>query len=237
MLNQGASSTYAGEAENPFALSLGDLMAALLLIFILLLANTILKLEEAAEKPKEVKRDLIEELKKELKGFKVDPQTGAVTLPEKILFKYGEDDLLTTGRSVLRNLIPRYAKVLFSSDERRKHIAQVIIEGHTDPFGSYSRNLKLSLDRAYEVSRYIFSDNFVEGFTDTEHGKLFWERLTVNGRSYMDLVYKGNQDAIKVKHVGEPLDEVKQKNSPNRRVEFKFRLKDWEMQDESEKSR
>lgn len=59
------------DVENPFSLSIGDLMAALLLIFILLLASTLLKLQEefkhkseAAEQDKAIFLKLQEELKK-----------------------------------------------------------------------------------------------------------------------------------------------------------------------------
>ena len=57
------------ETENPFALSIGDLMAALLLIFVLLLASTLLKLQDefetksqVAERYTAIKEDIYKEL-------------------------------------------------------------------------------------------------------------------------------------------------------------------------------
>ena len=62
------------EPENPFALSIGDLMAALLLIFILLLASTLLKLQDefetksqVAERYTAIKEDIYNELMIEFK--------------------------------------------------------------------------------------------------------------------------------------------------------------------------
>jgi len=62
------------EEENPFSLSIGDAMAALLLVFILILSAILLELEETKEKQniviteyKNLKQEIYKELYKEFK--------------------------------------------------------------------------------------------------------------------------------------------------------------------------
>ena len=45
MRNKGISAEY----ENPFSLSIGDLMAGVLIIFVLLLSSTMLEIQQKAE--------------------------------------------------------------------------------------------------------------------------------------------------------------------------------------------
>jgi hypothetical protein len=61
-MKRGSLTSQHDEPHNPFALSIGDLMAALLLIFILLLSATLLQLKERAEMAeqyKDVKKEMI----------------------------------------------------------------------------------------------------------------------------------------------------------------------------------
>ena len=48
-MKRGSTTYQEEEPQNPFALSIGDLMAALLLIFILLLSSTLLRLQDEFE--------------------------------------------------------------------------------------------------------------------------------------------------------------------------------------------
>ena len=69
--SQRYSKTRYEDDENPFALSMGDLMSALLMIFILMLASVLLRLNnEIAKQTKYqlVKRQIIFDLKQELVG-------------------------------------------------------------------------------------------------------------------------------------------------------------------------
>ena len=87
--------------ENPFSLSLGDLMAGLLLIFVLLLSFVMLRLENLMEEKRRelellddrerIKKLLISQLLKELSEFdvEIDPDTGVIRITEGILFDFG----------------------------------------------------------------------------------------------------------------------------------------------------
>lgn len=207
--------------ENPFSLSLGDLMAGLLLIFVLLLSFVMLRLENLMEDRREqlavidereqVKKLLIRRLLKELSEFdvEVDPDTGVIRIKEGILYDSDKDELKEDGKKFLRQFIPKYVAVLLSEPDVSEHIAQVIIEGHTDNDGSWEYNLGLSLRRAKSVAVYLF-----EGEFEVPHADTLKELLSVNGRSFAQPIMPNDTEEGK---------------ALNRRVEFQFRLRDWDM--------
>ena len=208
--------------ENPFSLSLGDLMAGLLLIFVLLLSFSLLRLENLMEERKSqleqineqenVKKVLIGRLLKELSNFdvEVDPNTGVIRIKESILFDFGTDELKQGGKDFLREFISKYVEVLLSEPDVSEHIAQVIIEGHTDNVGSWELNLNLSLRRANSVAAYLFADEFGK----FHHAETFKRLLSANGRSFVQPIVD---------------NDTSEGRALNRRVEFQFRLRDWDM--------
>jgi chemotaxis protein MotB len=211
--------------DNPYALSIADLMSGLLLIIVLVLFSVIYRLEQFREKELarlqkidkrvEAKKKIIEQLTRRLSKFGiVVKETGAIQIGEKILFDFGESDLKPEGKLYLKTVVPIYANVLLSQPSWVEHISQIIIEGHTDNVGppnhEYQYNLDLSLRRAQSVALFIFSDEM----GDFEYKSEFRKYLTVNGRSFE-----------------EPMDtnETEEGRAKNRRVEFKFRMKDYDV--------
>jgi hypothetical protein len=84
-MKRGGITYQEDEPQNPFALSIGDLMAALLLIFVLLLSATLLNLQERAEMAenyKDVKKEIYDEL---IKEFKDDLKDWNANIDEKDL--------------------------------------------------------------------------------------------------------------------------------------------------------
>mgnify|MGYP001306820796 CR=1 FL=1 len=204
-------------SENHYWMSYADLMSALLLVFALLLMVNMLTNKEALEaKDREieeiigVKARLIDELSKAFSDsdleMEVDPQTGAIRFSSGIFFDLNSAELRDEGKKHLQKFIPIYIGILLSNDFK-EHIAEIIIEGHTDRRSSYLYNLELSQRRAFSVTEEIFSDGFPE-FTEKEELRYL---ITSNGRSFMEPLYDENGE----------YDEDK-----SRRVEFKFRLKD-----------
>jgi len=240
-------STVVHDDANPFSLSLGDLMAGLLLIFILLLSSTMLTLEdiiaekrsqlENIDEREQIKKELIAELTHELKEYNVqiDPQTGVLRMESDLLFGTNEDELSKNGKQYLLSFIPEYARILLSKSKYREQIAQLIIEGHADNKSSfdtakkaYTHNLALSLRRSLRVAEHIFKT--METF---EYDQEFRRLLSVNGRSFM--VPLGSYGSIIQESEANWENKIEELNSTdkmrqqNRRVELQFRLKDWDM--------
>lgn len=206
------------EAENPFALSIGDLMAALLLIFILLLASTLLKLQDefesksqVAERYTAVKANLYKELMLEFKDdFKkwnaeIDKNSLAVRFKEPdVLFETDRYDLKTGFREILADFFPRYINVL-QKPEFKGNIEEIRIEGHTDSRGNYYHNMELSQNRTRSVLEYVLEKTL----TDNELKLWVQKLLTANGLSYSQPRFYENTKT--------------ENQSASRRVEFRIR--------------
>jgi outer membrane protein OmpA-like peptidoglycan-associated protein len=170
--------------ENPFALSIGDLMAALMLIFVLLLGATLLRLEES-HKVEIARADTIQDItrgydavQKKLhealdKEFKDDlPNWSAVLEPDltirfkspEVLFEQGRSEVKDKFSQILKSFFPRYIKIL-QQPEFKSNITEIRIEGHTstewdgstDANTAYFHNMELSQDRSRSVLKYSLS--------------------------------------------------------------------------------
>ncbi len=213
------------------------MMAAMLLVFVLVLSGTLLQTQKVfEEKQKElnaqeelieqqqdklnkiigVRGNIVDALKTEFGGtnlsISVDSQTGSITFDSNLLFETDKYDLSPEGKQFLHEFLPKYFDAILT-DEFRDYIAEIIIEGHTDTDGGYMYNLQLSQNRALAVASYCLSDE-QNIFSAQERDELR-KIITANGKSWSDPVYSSD---------GRDID----KNA-SRRVEIKFRLKDDEM--------
>lgn len=159
-----------------------------------------------------IKADIIEALRQEFEdeaiGVEVDPQTGAIRFQGGVFFEIDDTEISDNGKEHLQLFIPKYMGIILSP-LFRPHVAQIIVEGHTDKTGSYLYNLDLSQRRAYAVVRYVLSPEF----PDFPEKSLVHTVLTANGRSW-----------------SQPLEINGAINwDSSRRVEFQFRLRDEEL--------
>lgn len=162
-----------------------------------------------------VRTQIIEELAAKLHdadvGASVDHNTGSIRLDSQILFEFSSSELSDKGKENLNRFFPIYLSVLLS-DEYSKNISEIIIEGHTDTYGSYESNLLLSQARASSVMIYLLSDEYTS--ISKEMKDKLKEIVTANGRSFVNTIQNAD---------GSVNDEA------SRRVEFKFRLQDEQM--------
>ncbi|RKO66650.1 OmpA/MotB family protein [Desulfofundulus salinus] len=142
--------------ENPFLISISDLMAGLLTIFMLALAYYVLSFGQQTAKltENEDKRaEILEILRKELQnaGITVRVDEGVLHLPEGILFDVGEAEIKEEGWRAIKVLAPVLSDVL-QRPEYAGTVETVFIEGHTDnaPISTprYPSNWELSTQRA-----------------------------------------------------------------------------------------
>jgi len=210
--------------ESQFALSTGDLMAALLMIFVLLLVGTMLKLQDefeskskVAEKYKELQIDLYTDLNSE---FEKDLAKWGAEIDSTLTLRFKEPDVLfAPGKSVMKrrfteiidDFFPRYIKVL-QSDKYINHIEEIRIEGHTSSIGkvgmdeeeSYFFNMKLSQDRTRTVLKECL--NSIKISDSTYQWTKF--RTSANGLSSVKPI--GDNNTINGREL-------------NRRVEFRIK--------------
>ena len=170
------------------------------------------KLDDLVGVRTQIVRELTAALNRADLKASVDANTGDIRLESAVFFDFGKNDIKQEGQDFLDRFMPVYLGVLLQP-EYVDYLGEIIIEGHTDPSGTYLVNLELSQKRALSVATYCLemsslSDQQIEKMRDI---------LTAKGRSYSDPIYSAdgsvNMDA-------------------SRRVEFKFRMKDSEMIDE-----
>ena len=149
-------------------------------------------------------------------SMKVDAQTGSITFSSDVLFRYNSASLTADSKETLKNIIPMYLDVLLQ-DQFREHIAEIIIEGHTDTDGSYQSNMELSYARANAVADFCLNKR--NGLSEAKIEQL-QKILTVNGKSWSSPVYQKDVSGDDTNEVDMPA---------SRRVEIKLRLKEDEM--------
>jgi outer membrane protein OmpA-like peptidoglycan-associated protein len=216
--------------DNPYSLSIGDLMACLLMIFVLLLSATLLQLQittgETIDRDKQVqdianayqniREDLYHALYEEFKndlpkwGAEIHKETLTVRFKEpSIYFDTGKDTLKEDFKVVLREFFPRYVNLLYQ-DNYRGHIDEIRIEGHTssewtlDTKGKepYFLNMALSQGRTRSVLEYCLGE-----ISNTDMRGWARSKITANGLSSSKLIMvAGNED-----------------REASRRVEFRVR--------------
>jgi len=184
--------------ENPFALSIGDLMAAVLFVVILLLAAAMLQLKETQQKIDQVAEAYVNTNDSILIalethfgdnlvdwGAEIDPKTLSIRFTKKSMFNQDESILKPEFKDVLNEFFPEYIKLLSLYKE---NIEEIRIEGHTSSEGEYFHNMKLSQDRSRTVLDYCFS-------LVPEDEKLWMrETATANGLSFSHIIMNENQE-------------------------------------------
>jgi len=211
--------------ENPFSLSIGDLMAALLLLFVLILMGVLLQLQEQVEQQnvivdqfdnlnEELYRDLLTEFEGDLKDWNatIIDTTLSIRFEEpKLLFGRGKSSLKEPFKVILDNFFPRYLSVI-RMPKYINEISEIRIEGHTSSLGSgsrdnsYTENLKLSQDRSRNTLEYLFRNGSMNEIEKT------WciSKLTANGLSWSKLILKPGTN--------------KEDQNKSRRVEFRVKI-------------
>lgn len=204
-------------------LSVSDLMAGLMMVFLMISVIYMVKVEAEKQKVTEVAvvyqklreelyDDLYQEFEKDLPewGANINKDTLAFTFNEpEILFQMGSADLRPRFKEILTDFFPRYLS-LITSEKYVNDIEEVRIEGHTSSRWSststeeesYFKNMELSQARTRTTLQYVLGLPRV-------NGNAYWLRshLTANGLSFARRVYEDGQENY----------------AASRRVEFKVR--------------
>jgi outer membrane protein OmpA-like peptidoglycan-associated protein len=183
------------EGNQSHWIPLADLMTGLMMVFMLLTAAFMLRVEEtsgAVIKNHELtKRKLQIALEQEfgidLKGWNAE-FAGDLTIRFKdpdTLFATGSSDLTERYREQLRDFFPRYLRILDNGDFKEV-VKEVRIEGHTSTQWSsaatardaYLKNMRLSQERTRSTLEFLLGLQEIGERTD-------WviKRVTANGLS------------------------------------------------------
>ena len=190
--------------------SVSDLMAGLMMVFLLVGIVFMVNAEIQRERVQEVailydrlRTQLYEELKREFDpdlerwGAEITPDLVIRFNREELIFARGESDLSPEFEAILSEFFPRYLGII-TSDRFREDIAEVRIEGHTSSgwLGrsedeAYILNMGLSQERTRSTLEYILNLDSIGAYKS-------WlkEQMTANGLSSSKPILdaEGNED-------------------------------------------
>ena len=158
------------EGEKPFWISFADLMTALMTLFLVVMAVSLMivtkKINEATHAENERKADILDicqQIKDEAslksQSINVDCEDNRINFGKTGLFGHNDYRLNTEGIQNLNYIVPIVLNV--ANDEKgQKWFKQVIIEGFTDTDGAYLYNLNLSLRRSEWVMCSLLDSKF-----------------------------------------------------------------------------
>lgn len=202
--------------EQEYWLSYSDLMAGLLMVFVLMLLISL----DRYGGPARIKMELdgatsgvIDELQeafRDSRGVVVDSLTGAVRFPDAVLFDEGSAVIRPEGRAILTAFGPRYMGVM-TGDSVRDYLQAIAIEGHTNDNGGYMYNLDLSQRRAFAVMQFLLS-------TAGEYEAPLRRYATANGESFR------RQLCLVPLQPEQECPPAQVDRSGSRRIEIRFRL-------------
>lgn len=176
---RGARSSKRDEAEKPFWISYADLMTALMVLFLVVMAVALLAVTRSASTrvaAEEQHRKDIEEMltrfesvasEARFSGITVDRERRVVDFGSRAQFPFGRSTLTGEQEQLLRAFVPA---VLEKTNDvlGQKVLKEIVVDGFTDRTGSYLSNLNLSLQRSQRVLCALFSRSAPDEKTMTE---------------------------------------------------------------------
>ena len=183
---------------------LSDLMAGLMMMFMLIAIIFMVKVESDANKVKDIAliydemraqlyQDLYSEFEKNLPdwGAELDRNLTFRFKEPSVLFDHGKDTLKPRFIQILNDFFPRYVRIL-SADKYRNSIDEIRLEGHTSSVWSgsananqaYFLNMALSQSRTRSALQYVLSLPQIQ-----EQRSWLKANLTANGLSSSKLIY------------------------------------------------
>ncbi len=203
-----------------------DLMAGLVMMFILFLAISVVTYHHLLQQKEErinellgVQTSIVHSLNERFQAshlqMKINPKTGDIQFANSVFFAFNSYQLSKQGQTNLKKFVPAYISVLMSP-KYRTDMSAIVVEGYTDRQGTYLYNLNLSQERALAVVDAIYSPQFGTFAYESELKKY----ITAEGHSYNDPVYIDGRYSA----------------SASRRVVFSFKLNDTQIMDAVQKA-
>jgi hypothetical protein len=207
-------------SNNSLGSSLTDLMTSLMIIFVLLLVAT---LNNASAEGENTRNLILQDLMRDLKDFTqqgvrvekdpADPLGLVVLVPTGLMdFTTDGTDIPPKGVEFLDRFVPKLAGTA-CSENYRKEISSIVVEGYTDSTGTDEHNIPLSQKRSLSVVQKSLE---VLGQKQPENRGCFLDFLSANGRGSKDPILDANGNEDKDR---------------SRRVVFKIRVRSLEQRE------
>lgn len=180
------------EGESPFWISFSDLMSALMVLFLVVMAVTLVAVTEsidAVTKTQIARNNAIKKIMTMIandpasKGIVVDKQNFRIDLGKEVRFGSDSYAISPDAARFLRSYVPVLLRAK-ATPEGQEWMRRIVVEGFTDEDGTYLYNLQLSLQRSRSVVCSLFeSVSQPDGLTP-EQLKKVQELFLVGGYSF-----------------------------------------------------
>jgi len=156
------------EAEKPFWISYADLMTALMVLFLVVMAVALLAVTKTisdeekarAQHDKEIQTllDRFEAATKQeqFHGITIDRNRRVIDFGSRAQFPFAKSTLTPEQQKLLRAFVPKILEKI-NDDLARKVLKEIVVDGYTDKKGTYLSNLDLSLQRSQRVMCTLFA--------------------------------------------------------------------------------
>lgn len=156
------------EAEKPFWISYADLMTALMVLFLVVMAVALLAVTKTVserERQEEQRRQDIQKLldrfeavarQGRFKGITIDRSRNVVDFGTRAQFPFAKSTLTSDQQRLLRAFVPEILEKA-NDDLGKRVLKEIVVDGFTDKTGSYLSNLDLSLQRSQRVLCALFA--------------------------------------------------------------------------------
>ena len=179
------------EGEKPFWISFADLMTALMTLFLVVMAVSLMVVTKEinaatqAEKDRHLEiLDICESIENDpaLKNqpITVDCKDNRINFGEAGRFGHNDYRLNDAGINALNALVPVILQAA-NSENSEKWLKQIVIEGFTDTDGAYLYNLNLSLRRSEWVMCSLLDPTFNQALNLSEAQKNQIKQLFLAG--------------------------------------------------------
>lgn len=165
------------EAEKPFWISYADLMTALMVLFLVVMAVALLAVtrtvSEREKREAEYKADIDNcmaiavDAAKRHDGVRVDLRRNVIDFGDRARFAFNSSLLSAEQEGVLRRFVPELLSMAETSTCTRV-LKRIVVEGYTDKTGNYLANLNLSLMRSQRVLCAMFKTDGPSPLTDAQ---------------------------------------------------------------------
>lgn len=212
-MNEDSLTTKEQDTEEHW-ISISDMMAGLMVIFLFIAISYMLHVQAEQERIEQIAvtyeklqsdlyADLEEEFKDDLNRWNavLKEQTLSIRFKEpEVLFEQGSAEVRLAFQEILKDFFPRYIRILMESKDSNgkpkyiNDIAEIRIEGHTSsewkedtsPDEAYIENMKLSQGRTRSVLKYVLQIPSIRQSQEIQD----WLKLhlTANGLSSSKLI-------------------------------------------------
>lgn len=173
----GARGPGRDEAEKPFWISFADLMTALMVLFLVVMAVALLAVTRQASE-REAREaahqgrvaacvERAEAAAARHAGVRIDRARQVIDFGDRARFAFGSSQLSPEQESVLRRFVPELV-ALAQDGDCRTVLKRIVVEGYTDRAGDYLGNLQLSLQRSQRVLCALFKPGVPDALDDAQ---------------------------------------------------------------------